>query len=112
MPNQRLLTAIITSWYALDKYYLLTDETTAYAAAILLHPSRRKRYIEKNWNRKYHKAAFDGVRKLWEAKYRDLDIKASSISISDVTKEPSAFKLAADELDVTGGFIDEYNTFI
>ncbi|KAM3448360.1 hypothetical protein NHJ6243_010115 [Beauveria neobassiana] len=40
--------AILMAWHAFDKYYLLTDEVPAYAAALLLHPSRRKRYIDVN----------------------------------------------------------------
>ncbi|PMB63341.1 hypothetical protein BM221_010812 [Beauveria bassiana] len=38
--------AILMAWHAFDKYYLLTDEVPAYAAALLLHTSRRKRYID------------------------------------------------------------------
>jgi hypothetical protein len=38
--------AIMRAWYAFDKYSL-TDEAPVYAAALLLHPSRRKHYIDK-----------------------------------------------------------------
>ena len=38
--------AIMRAWYAFDKYYSLTDEVPVYAAALLLHPSGRKRYID------------------------------------------------------------------
>jgi len=37
-----------------------------YAAALILHPSRRTRYIEVNWPKKQVKSTLEKVRKLWE----------------------------------------------
>lgn len=36
--NTAFQNAILIAWHAFDKYYLLTDEVPAYAAALLLHP--------------------------------------------------------------------------
>ena len=46
--NKRLCDAITTSWHAFNKYYLKTDSITAYGAALLLAPYRRKVYIRRN----------------------------------------------------------------
>ena len=43
--NSRFSASIHTAWFAFDKYYKLIDTTYAYAAALLLHPSRRKAYM-------------------------------------------------------------------
>ena len=37
-----------SGWAKLDKYYRLTDESPAYVAAIVLHPSRKWHYIQEN----------------------------------------------------------------
>lgn len=44
-----MLRAIEMGWFILDKYYNKTDEVPVYAAAILLDPSRRAAYLQKNW---------------------------------------------------------------
>jgi hypothetical protein len=45
--------AIITCWYAFDKWYAATDTTPAYAAAVLLHPGRRTAYLKNYWPKKW-----------------------------------------------------------
>ena len=47
--NTSFTESIITEWYAFDKYYKLIDQTGAYTAAILLHPSYRKSYLQTAW---------------------------------------------------------------
>jgi hypothetical protein len=37
-----------SGWAKMDKYYRLSDSTPVYVAALVLHPSRKWRYIEKN----------------------------------------------------------------
>ena len=53
--NLKLCDCICTSWYAFDKYYLKTDEVTAYSAVLLLAPHRRKNYITCNWKASWRK---------------------------------------------------------
>jgi hypothetical protein len=38
-----------SGWKKMNKYYELSDKTPAYVAAIVLHPGRKWKYIEKNW---------------------------------------------------------------
>jgi hypothetical protein len=61
--------AIMRAWYAFDKYYSLTDEAPVYAAALLLHASRRKRYIDANWKRSWVRSVLPKLKCLWEEKY-------------------------------------------
>jgi hypothetical protein len=45
--------------------------SSLYAAALILHPARRTRYIEANWIKKYVKPTLASVKKLWE-EYREI----------------------------------------
>ena len=47
-----------------------TDVSPYYAAALILNPRNRTRYIESNWPKKWGKLALAQVKKLWE-KYRE-----------------------------------------
>ncbi|KAK2684724.1 hypothetical protein QWA68_016242 [Fusarium oxysporum] len=40
-----------SGWAKLDKYYRLTEESPAYIAAIVLHPSHKWHYIQENWKK-------------------------------------------------------------
>ncbi|PVH93317.1 hypothetical protein DM02DRAFT_483356, partial [Periconia macrospinosa] len=51
----QLLRPVLTIWHIFDKYYQLSDESPAYGAALILHPSQRKAYIQKNWPKAWHK---------------------------------------------------------
>src|SRR5882757_1397841 len=57
----------------LNKYYQTTDMSLIYAAALILNPMFRTRYIELYWPRKWKTAAFKAVKELWE-QYREADI--------------------------------------
>jgi hypothetical protein len=39
--RRHLRTAINNAWDKLDKYYILTDKTPAYVAALVLHPGQK-----------------------------------------------------------------------
>lgn len=53
-------------WEAFDKYYSKTDDCPLYAAALILHPSRRTKYIRANWKAKWQKPVLKKVKELWE----------------------------------------------
>ncbi len=59
---------IMTSWYKFDDYYMRTDDTPVYAAAILLHPSLRRAHLQEAWKdqAQYIAPAIEAVRKLWD----------------------------------------------
>ena len=110
--KQQLLGCILTSWHVFDKYYQLSDESPVYAAALILHPSRRKAHILKNWPRSWHKTAFNNVKKLWEDDYKELPSE-NPPSLLKSEPIPDEYELLTWELDVVGAnsYIDEYETF-
>jgi len=77
--NPSTIARVIASHIAFDKYYSLTDRAPLYAAAILLHPSLRKAYLDNEWkelsaqrNVDYVQIAVDACAMLWKA-YKPLD---------------------------------------
>jgi len=86
-------------WDTLDKYYSKTDDSPLYAAALILHPNRRTKYIEANWRAKWVKPALQRVKRLWES-YRDKLPPPPSSSVPDTApqKELDAFDRIAQRL--------------
>ena len=74
--NTSFTESIITGWYAFDKYYKLIDQTGAYTAAILLHPSYRKSYLQTAWQKDWVSHGVDRARALWQ-QYRNNDSNTS-----------------------------------
>ncbi len=56
---------IQSAWEVFDKYYSKTDDSPLYAAALILHPSRRTKYINTFWKREWRKPALKKVKDLW-----------------------------------------------
>ncbi|KAG7416610.1 Zinc finger BED domain-containing protein DAYSLEEPER [Fusarium oxysporum f. sp. raphani] len=110
--NQQLLGPVLTSWHVFDKYYQLSDESPAYSAALILHPSRGKAHIQKNWSKAWHKKIFTGVKKLWEDEYKHLPTVYTTPSIVPAL-ELDEYDLLAQELNVIGTEpdVDEYETY-
>src|SRR5258708_7221471 len=71
--DPRMLCAIKMGWFVLDKYYTMTEDVPVYAAALLLDPSKRLAYLEKNWPSGWHEAAIAGARGIWVTEYQGLD---------------------------------------
>jgi hypothetical protein len=42
-----------SGWAKLNKYYRMSDTTPAYTAAVILHPSRKWRWVERHWNQEW-----------------------------------------------------------
>ena len=49
-----------------NKYYGKTDISPLYAAALILHPNRRTKYIKANWKKQWVKPTLKKVKDLWE----------------------------------------------
>ncbi|KJZ67979.1 hypothetical protein HIM_12633 [Hirsutella minnesotensis 3608] len=113
--NHALRSCIAASWAVFDKYYQLTDESPAYGAAMMLHPSRRMAHVKKNWPKSWHKPVLDGVTKYWEDYYRTLPITTTTPELRDKLQPPDEYELLARELDVVRpamNELDEYKSFI
>ena len=63
---------VLRSWEVFNKYYAKADAVSTYAAALILHPSRRLTYIKRNW-KESQKRAIAQVKKLWQS-YRGREI--------------------------------------
>jgi hypothetical protein len=109
--NHPLRSCIAASWAIFDKYYQLTDESPAYGAAMILHPSRRTAHIKKNWPKAWHKAVFDAVKMYWEDHYQGLPIAATTPGLIDKSQPPDEYDLLAQELDVVGPAMNELDTY-
>ena len=56
-----MLYCIEMGWFVLNKYYTLSGDTPVYAAALLLNPSKRSKYIECNWDKSWYAPAINGA---------------------------------------------------
>lgn len=77
---------IENAWDTFDKYYTKTDESALYAAALVLHPKRRTKYIEANWKPEWIEDALEKVKELWKA-YREMTPDPSISSFRERTPE-------------------------
>jgi hypothetical protein len=109
--NARFQSAVLMAWYALDKYYSRTDQVPAYAAALLLHPSRRKRYIDINWKKSWARAVLPKLKNLWEEKYAIIE-EANALTLSQSTYEPDDYDLLGRDLNVVQKFADDWESLI
>ena len=83
-------------WFVLNKYYALTDNTPVYAAALLLDPSKRLKYIQHNWDIGWINSAVENTRVLWESNYKEAGPLGGAISPEDVS---SSSRRPRNELD-------------
>ncbi|EKG09418.1 Ribonuclease H-like protein [Macrophomina phaseolina MS6] len=81
--NQRLIHSIHMGWFVLDKYYFKTDETPVYSAALLLHPSKRLKYLRQNWHVDWHDSAINRARQIW-SQYKDLPVTTTPEETSQI----------------------------
>ena len=103
-----------SGWAKMDKYYKLSDKTPAYVAAMVLHPSRKWRWIEKHWKAEWIPGAKAKMKEFWETKYKPTDdvITASTSQGSTASAKPPNDFLQwlkdDDDDDVMG---DEYTRY-
>jgi hypothetical protein len=110
--NAALISSITTSWYALDKYYKLTDDSPIYTAALLLHPSYRKQYLTTTWPKAWVKPAVQRVKELWKDKYATIKVDEDA-PISVVSQAPISFFQQQQELLQRRHHLnDEFEVFI
>jgi hypothetical protein len=110
--HQQLLGVVLTSWHVFDKYHQLSDESPAYGAALILHPSRRKSYIQKKIGLRAGTRRSSTSKKLRDDEYKKLPtINTTPFLVS--TREPDEYDLLAQELNVIGPLADvhEYETY-
>jgi hypothetical protein len=75
--NPRIQQSITLAWQKTKDYYARTDHSTAWIAALVLHPRIKWIYLEAKWNGSllpYLTQAKKDLKKLWEQKYKGQDI--------------------------------------
>jgi hypothetical protein len=77
--------AIDMGWFVLKKYYAKSDAIPAYAAALLLDPTKRMAYLTKNWSSEWIPGILDSVNGLWRDEYQNPDNEPVSAYESGVT---------------------------
>ncbi|KID82045.1 transposase [Metarhizium guizhouense ARSEF 977] len=93
--------SIEMGWFILDKYYALVESTPAYAAAMLLDPSKRKHYLLQNWPEEGHQKTIDAAYLIWPEEYAHLPHEsAPAAAVADIdTSNSSSKKRIENELD-------------
>ena len=98
--NQEFCSRIRIGWETFDKYYHKTDDSPFYAAALILHPNRRTKYIQANWKPKWVRPILKKVKELWE-KYREQSLASYEPVIQspiEPEQEPDIFDQIAKDL--------------
>ena len=111
-----MMSQIKRSYTKFEKYYKKMQQNPAYAAAIILHPNRKTKYIEKNWSRDVQRSAIRGAKELWE-KYRVSDAGSlssddSDMDVSYLADKLDDFNLAAKDVDLDFSNKDEYRAYL
>jgi len=93
----------------MDKYYGKSDESPAYAAALLLNPTRKWSYIERFWRPSWQEKVKESVKKLWENEYR---LKSTIPTTPTPTiSSTNEFELWLSRLDTPTTVGDEYDQY-
>ena len=111
--NSKLCNCICTSWHTFDKYYLKTDQVTAYSAALLLAPHHQKAYISRNWKPSWRKLVVDAARKLWMKHYKNkFEPEPTMQEASKQQEEPDTYDIWERKQAVLSSIEDEFDQFI
>lgn len=104
------LSAMVNSgWQKMDKYYGKSDESPAYAAALVLNPSRKWSYIEHFWRPSWQMRAKDAVKKLWDDDYRPKTLIPTPAPDAHLTN--NEFELWLRQIDTPTTIEDEYDHY-
>ncbi|KAM3536754.1 hypothetical protein ARSEF1564_010323, partial [Beauveria bassiana] len=112
--NGHMVNSIHMGWWVLAKYYEESDANPIYVTSLLLHPEKRRRYIDRHWPEEWRDVAVAGARQLW-AKYKDRPLMAGGAS-QPRKEQPEMspyerIKLSMSVLDVPDDE-DEFEKFI
>lgn len=112
--NKHMVNSIHMGWWVLAKYYEESDANPIYATALLLHPEKRRRYIDRNWPEEWREGPVAAARQLW-AKYKNRPLTAAAAL--QPRKEPvqmSPYERIKQSMSVLDdpGDEDEFERFI
>ncbi len=101
-------------WFVLNKYYALSDQTPVYAAALILDPSKRRKYIERNWSVSWQAPAIAAAQKIWLDEYKTAAIPESLRVPPDVSssrRQRNELDELLSDIAVTGPVVDDADDF-
>lgn len=94
-------------WWVLSKYYAASDETPVYATALLLHPEKRRKYVDRHWEKDWREPAIAAARQYW-AKYKDLPVASTpATNLGGGQRELSTYERLKQSMSVLDGAGDE-----
>ncbi|KAJ3454150.1 hypothetical protein MRS44_018044 [Fusarium solani] len=112
--NARMVHSIHMGWWVLSKYYEESDRNPIYATALLLHPEKRRRYLDRHWAEEWRQTAIAGARQLW-AKYKDRPLPSESAArLNDERREVTPYERIKQSMSVLDepGDEDEFEKFV
>lgn len=102
-----MVNSINMGWWVLSKYYEESDKTPVYATALLLHPEKRRRYIDRRWAEDWREPAVAAARQYW-AKFKDRPvILIPATKLGEKEREPSTYQRLKQSMSVLDGPSDE-----
>ncbi|KAF6525794.1 hypothetical protein HZS61_011589 [Fusarium oxysporum f. sp. conglutinans] len=113
--NARMVHSIHMGWWVPSKYYEESDRNPIYATALLLHPEKRRRYLDRHWAEEWRRTAIAGARQHW-AKYKDRPLPSESATrLNDnERREVTPYERIKQSMSVLDepGNEDEFEKFI
>lgn len=103
--NKALAFRVKNAWAKFDEYYQRTDNSPLYAAALILNPNRRTKYIQTFWKKDWQKSIFPKVRQLWETY---LESERPLACLQEVSYGTSSLE-ESKELDEYDRIVNELN---
>ena len=88
--SEHLRTSIRNAWDILNKYYALADLSSAYYAAVVLHPKMKMEYFQSEWEGRedWIILAKKAVVSLWTDEWKGLVTDWISINVPTHDNEP------------------------
>ncbi|KAG7414961.1 putative AC transposase [Fusarium oxysporum f. sp. raphani] len=111
--NARMVNSVHMGWWVLSKYYEESDKNPIYATALLLHPEKRRRYLDRHWAEEWRQTAIAGARRHW-AKYKDRPLSSDSAArLSNERREVTPYERIKQSMSVLDepGDEDEFEKF-
>ncbi|KAF6513450.1 hypothetical protein HZS61_006775 [Fusarium oxysporum f. sp. conglutinans] len=111
--NARMVNSVHMGWWVLSKYYEESDKSPIYATALLLHPEKRRRYLDRHWAEEWRQTAIAGARRHW-AKYKDRPLSSDSAArLSNERREVTPYERIKQSMSVLDepGDEDEFEKF-
>ncbi|PMB71275.1 putative AC transposase [Beauveria bassiana] len=108
--NGHMVNSIYMGWWVLAKYYEDSDTNPIYVTALLLHPEKRRRYIDRHWPEEWRAGPVAAARQLW-AKYKNRPLVAASPKERLDMSPYERLKQSMSVLDEPGDE-DEFEKFI